>query len=365
MVPKTRKTTSRASQTMADLLAKEENRINILKKGDRLKAVITQIFPKRVYFDVGAKTEGVIFGRELERVRDFIKTLKVGDQVSAVVGNPEDSRGQILLNLYNQAQGAAWGFYEDKLKSGEIVEVTGRDQNAGGILVDAPFSLAGFIPGSCLGIKWVGEEAGLVGKKIKVKVIEVNKDKNRLVFSERAVSEEKEIAKELSILEKIKIGDVLKAKIHKVAPYGLFVKIEKDKVELEGLVHISEIAWEKVDDLTKRYHIGGKIQVKVLGKQNDRLQLSVKQLSQDPWQDIVKKYPKDKEFKGIVTKVISYGWLVSLKEGIEGLVHISKVPVGRKIRAGEKIDCFIDSVDPNNRRISLGLVLKKKPVEYK
>jgi len=365
MVSKTKKVASQASQTMADLLSKKGNEINILKKGDRVKAIITQISPKRVYFDIGAKTEGVIFGRELERVRDFVKTLKVGDQISPVVGNPEDSRGQILLNLYNQAQEVAWNFYEDKLKSQEVIEVTGKGQNAGGILVDAPFSLAGFIPGSCLGVKWVNREADLVGKKIKVKVIEVNRDKNRLVFSERAVSEEKEIAKELSILEKIKIGDVLGAKIHRVAPYGLFVKIEKDKIELEGLVHISEIAWEKVNDLTKRYHVGGKIQVKVLNKQNDRLQLSVKQLSPDPWQDVVKKYPKDKELKGIVVKVTSYGWLVSLKEGIEGLVHISKVPVGRKIKVGEKINCFIDSVDPDNRRISLGLVLKKKPVEYK
>jgi len=365
MVSKTKKTASQASQTMADLLSKKENKINILKKGDKVKAIITQISPKRVYFDIGAKTEGVIFGRELERVRDFIRTLRVGDQISPVVGNPEDSRGQILLNLYNQAQEVAWNFYEDKLKSEEVIEVTGRDQNAGGILVDAPFSLAGFIPGSCLGVKWVDKEADLVGKKIKVKVIEVSRDKNRLVFSERAVSEEKEIAKELSILEEIKIGDVLGAKIHRVAPYGLFVKIKKDKVELEGLVHISEIAWEKVDDLTKRYHVGGEIQVKVLDKQNDRLQLSVKQLSLDPWRDIVKKYPKDKELKGVVTKVTSYGWLVNLREGIEGLIHISKVPVGRKIKVGEKIDCFIDSVDPNNRRISLGLVLKKKPVEYK
>ena len=365
MVAKTKKTVSRSPQTMADLLNKKGNAINIFKKGDRVKATVTQISPKRVYFDIGAKTEGVIFGRELERIRDFVRTLKVGDQVFPVVGNPEDSRGQILLNLYNQAQETAWNFYKDKLKSGEIVEVTGRDQNAGGILVDAPFSLAGFIPGSCLGAKWIGREGDLVGQKIRVRVIEVDRDKNRLVFSERAVSEEKEIAKEKLALKKIKTGDILKAVINKVAPYGLFVKIKKDGVELEGLVHISEIAWEKVDDLAKRYQVGTKLKVRVLDKQNGRLQLSVKQLSPDPWQDIVKKYPKDKEVKGTVTKVTSYGWLVNLSDGIEGLVHISKVPVGKKMAVGKKINCFIDSVDPKNRRISLGLVLKKKPVEYK
>jgi len=354
------------SQTMAELMAKEGKNIKILKKGDIVEATVTQISPKRVYFDLGAKTEGVIFGKELERVRDFIRYfLKVGDKVGAVVGNPEDARGQILLNLNNQARAAAWRFYEEKLKTGEELEVVGKGQNQGGLLVDAPFSLAGFIPESCLRSPWKKKVDELVGKRIKVKVIEVDKEKNRLVFSERAVSEKEQIVKEKKLLRKIKKGDILKVKIKKVAPYGLFVNVEEEGVALEGLIHISEISWDKVDNLTDLYRAGDEIKAMVLSKQGDRLQLSLKQLKPDPWQKVAAKYKKGKQVKGTVSRITSYGWLVNLEKGVEGLVHISKIPAGKEVKVGEKIDCFVETVDVKNRRISLTLVLKEKPVGYK
>lgn len=352
-------------QTMADLLKGFSDDVYIPKKGERILATISEITPRRVFFDIGAKTEGVLFGRELERVKDFVARLAVGDRVAAVVGEVEDPRGQILLNLRDTAGDYAWDFYQRALADNKVIEVVGQDQNAGGILVQAPFGLTGFIPGSCLGAKWAGREDSLVGEKIKVKVIEVDREKNRLVFSERAVSEAGQIAKEKTALGKLKEGAIVKAKITKIAPFGLFVEIEQDGAILEGLVHISEISWEKVNDLNSLYQVGDVIKAKIVNKEGDRLQLSIKQLKADPWEEIIKKYPKNKQINGKVTKITNYGWLVELDKGVEGLVHISKIPTDGQAEVGDSVKCFIDSIDPANHRISLGLVLTRKPVGYK
>lgn len=366
LIKKNKKTKkSNQPKTMADLLDQTLEDFYIPKKGEQVLATISEITPKRVYFDIGAKTEGVLFGRELERVKDFIAHLKEGDKVKAVVGEAEDPRGQILLNLRNIAQDHAWSFYQEKLSSNKEIEVIGQDQNAGGILVQAPFGLTGFIPGSCLGAKWIGQEDLLINNRIKVKVIEVDREKNRLVFSERAVSEADQIAKEKQALEEIKEGDVVEAKIIKIAPYGLFVEVSKGKITLEGLIHISEVSWEKVGSLANDYQAGDIIKAQILNKEDGRLQLSIKQLKIDPWDKIVKKYPENKQITGKVTKITNYGWLVELNEGVEGLVHISKIPTDKKVEIGEEVACFIDSIDPANRRISLGLVLAQKPVGYK
>ncbi len=351
--------------TMADLLSKASKDFYIPKKGEEVLATVSEITSKKIYFDVGAKTEGVLFGRELDRVKDFIFQLKVGDKVKTVVGEVEDPRGQILLNLRNIAGNYAWSFYQERLTDGEPIEVVGQDQNAGGILVQAPFGLTGFIPGSCLGSEWINQENLLVGKKIKVCVIEVDREKNRLVFSERAVSEADQIAQEKSILNKLKEGEAVKTKVIKIAPYGLFVEVEQSEISLEGLVHISEISWEKVTNLNHLYQIGDVVEAKILNKEGNRLQLSIKQLKSDPWEEIVKKYPENKQIAGKVTKITNYGWLVELDEGVEGLVHISKIPTNKKTEVGDEVSCFIDSIDPANRRISLGLVLAQKPIGYK
>jgi len=362
---KKKKKKSRQSQTMGDLLTKTDEEINIPQKGDELLAEIAEITPNRIYFNINAKTEGVLFGRELEQVSDFVDTLKVNEKVAVVVGQAEDPRGQILLNLKNSARKYAWNFYNKKIKNDQPVVVVGLDQNSGGILVEAPFNLTGFIPGSCLGANWLNKEEQLKGKKIKVKIIEVNEEQNRLVFSERAVSEAGEIAEEKKVLSKIEKGDKLKAKIVKIAPYGLFIEAEKNGVVLEGLVHISEISWQKVDNLEELYHEGEEIMTRVLKKEDGRLQLSIKNLQSDPWQEVVKKYPESKEITGHITKITSFGWLINLEKGVEGLVHISKIPTNKKVNVGDEIKCFIESVDVDNRRISLGVVLTKKPIGYK
>ncbi len=352
-------------QTMEELLASTGYKFKGLKKREIVDGIITEISPKQVFIDIGAKTQGVILGKELALIKDFVARLKVGDKVKAYVGSPETDRGQILLSLRTFAKDYAWKLYEDLLLSGEEVTVKGREVNKGGLIVDTPNGLQGFIPGSQLGSAWRGKIEQLVGKSLKSKVIEVKKDQNRLVFSEKAVSDAEKMANLQKILKKVKVGEELSAEVTQIAPFGLFVKVKIEEETVEGLVHISEVSWLKVDDLTKLYKIGDTVKVKIISTEDGRLQFSVKQLLVDPWEKLEEKYPLEKKLTGKVVKLASFGALVEIEPGIEGLLHISKIPPEFSVKEEDKIDVFIDSVDKKSRRISLDLVLKEKPVEYK
>ncbi|MGB9637532.1 MAG: 30S ribosomal protein S1, partial [Microgenomates group bacterium] len=348
-----------------ELLTLETNKIRGLKRGEIVDGVVTEIGPKAIFIDIGAKTEGVVLGKEFEREKDFIRSLKPGDKVKAYVGSAENEKGQILLSLRQAASAFAWDFFANLLKSGGETEVKGREINKGGLIVDAQYGLQGFVPGSQIGSVWQGKLNSLVGRKLLVKVIEVNREQNRLVFSEKAVSDAEKIKKTAQAVKKLKLGQVLEATITQVAPFGLFVKAVVDEEEIEGLIHISEVSWQKVDDLSKNYHPKDKLTVKVINLDSGRVQFSLKQLLPDPWEELEKKYPLETGLSGKVVRLTSFGALVEIEPGIEGLVHISKIPPETVINEGDKIDVYIESIDKKSRRISLGLVLSQKPIEYK
>lgn len=352
-------------QTMEELLSSTGYQLKGLKKGSFVDGTIKEITRKTLYLDVGGKTEGIVSGKEFELVRGFINQLKIGDKVKAYVGSPESEGGQILLSLRDFAKNSAWKEFEDLLSSQEEVDVIGREINKGGLIVDAPYGLQGFIPGSQIGSFWRGKLEQLVGKNLKAKVIEIKREQNRLVFSEKAVSDAKKIANLAKILQKIKNGDIFEAEVTQIVPFGIFVKIMVDKEPAEGLIHISEISWLKVDDLSKLYKLGDKLKAKVISLEDNRLQFSLKQLLPDPWDDLEVRYPLEKGLAGKVIKLASFGALVEIEPGVEGLLHISKIPPEFSINEGDKVDVFIDSIDKKTRRISLGLVLKEKPLEYK
>jgi len=350
-------------QTMEELLAM--SKVQGLRKGQLVEGVVTEIGSNSIFIDIGAKTEGVVLGKEFEREKDFIKNLKPGDKVKAYVGSVEDERGQILLSLRQAAVGFAWEKFAQMMKTKERVEVRGREVNKGGLIVDAPYGLQGFIPGSQIGSSWEGKIDSLINRKLLVEVIEVNQEQNRLVFSEKLVSDEEKLKKTAKAIGKLKIGDVFEAEVTQVAPFGVFVKIKTKEGEVEGLVHISEISWLKVDDLTQIYKPGDKVSVKVINLEGGRVQFSIKQLLPDPWEEMDKKFPVGFQTSGKVTRLASFGALVEIEKGIEGLIHISKIPPEYILQEGDKVSVYIESVDKKNRRISLGLVLKEKPVGYK
>ena len=361
-----KKTSSQKPKSMEELLALSQQQFPTIKQGDFVEGTVVEIKPKTIFIDIGGKTEGIVTGKELELVREFVKSLKVGDKVAAQVRVLENERGQTLLSLRKAAAEFSWQFFQKALKEGKVVEVFGKEVNRGGVVVIAPFGLFGFIPGSQIGKKYHRRPENLVGQNIKVKVLEVDKEKNRLVFSERMVSEPEIVEKEKKVIKKVKEGEIFEAEVARVEPFGLFILVPLTKeVEVEGLVHISEVSWEKVTDLTQMFKVGEKVKVMLLNKAGDKLQFSIKRLKPDPWEGIEKKYPVDSPVKGKVVEITDFGALVNLEPGIEGLIHISKIPPKVKLKEGEKVKCFIEHIDKERRRLSLVLTPTEKPIGYK
>ena len=352
-------------QTMDQLLKKAGHKLTAFKKGDEVEGVVVEKTKKALYVDVGGKSEGMVIDREMKAAKDFISQLHPGDVIKVIVSQPENDRGQMLLSLKQASQNFIWAEFEEKLKTQEIIKVTGREVNKGGLIVDVKGGIQGFIPASQISSAYLNQVEKLVDESIEVKVIEVDREKNRLILSEKEVTEADLIKEQKQAIKGIKVGDILEGKVVGLMPFGLFVKAGDTK--LEGLVHISEISWEKVDDPSQFFKSGDKIKIKVLAIDDKlgKLNLSIKQLIKDPWEGIDKKYPKDAQVKGEVVRVAPFGVFVSLEPGVEGLVHVSKLPTDKTFKEGDKVNCFIESINLDDRKLSLGLVLTQKPIGYK
>lgn len=359
-----------APKTMADLLAQSGYEVKPLNRGDVVEGTITEKGRHSLYIDIGAKTEGIVLDRDLADAKELLSELEVGDRIKAIVVQPENDSGQIVLSLKRAAMDRAWDFFEEKYETQEAFKVIGRETNKGGLIVRTR-GIQGFVPASQFSADYVGKVDKLVEKKVAVKVIEVDREKNRLILSERAVSEAEMLAAQQKVLDEVKKGDSHEAEITAVMPFGFFVKIyfEKgsQKTFLEGLVHISEISWERVSEVGAYGKVGDKVKVRVLAidEKSGKLNLSIKQLLPDPWGSVGEKYPKDKKVKGTVSRATPFGVFITLEPGIEGLVHISKIPATLSPKVGDELSCYVDSIDLEGRKMSLGVVLTEKPVGYK
>lgn len=373
--PTEKKTITSKPGSMEELIKKTGYSLQTFKKGDSVRATLTDKGKRAVFFDIGAKTEGLVASRELESIKDYLDLLNIGDTIEVRIITPENEKGQILLSLKEAANDWKWNLLEEYFKSGKAVEVRGLDVNRGGMIARI-MNIRGFVPTSQFGRSLTGKLDELYNKLFPVKIIEVDREKNRLIFSEKAISEEMVLKEQKEAIKQVKPGETYEGEISGVMPFGLFVRIpfksktvkkKKDEVFLDGLVHISQVSWGKIDDLQKLYKPGEKVKVKVIDadKKTNKLNLSIKQLQTDPWEDMAKKYKKDKKFKGVITRLAAFGAFIELEPGVEGLIHISKIPAEKEIKAGEKIQVYIESLDMEQRRISLGLVLKAKPVGYK
>lgn len=359
--------------SMEDLIKQTGYSLQTFKQGDLAKATLTDKGKRTVFFDIGAKTEGIVASRELEIVKDYLKQLNIGDIVEVRIVTPENEKGQILLSLKEAANNWKWNLLDQYFKSEEAVEVRGLDVNRGGMIARI-MGIRGFIPTSQFGRSWTGKLDQLYNKLFPVKIIEIDREKNRLIFSERAISEEVILKQQEEAVKKVKSGQEYQGEISGIMPFGLFVKIsvktgkaKEAAVFLDGLVHISQVSWGKIDDLQKLFKQGEEVKVKVIDVdvKTNKLNLSIKQLQSDPWEDIAKKYKKDKKFKGKVTRLAAFGVFVELEPGVEGLIHISKIPAEKELKVDDQIQVYIESLDLEQRRISLGLILSAKPVGYK
>lgn len=350
--------------TMADLLSSAKSKVIKLSPGQKVKGTVVAINDKSVIIDIGAKSEGIVAERAFSDARDFISRLKVGDEVLATVLFPETRDGSILLTLKDAMSESSWKEVEKSYKDKSDVAVYAKGVTNSGVAVDVS-GLSGFIPSSQLGKEASKKPQELVGKYFKARVIEVDKLKNKLVLSEREVSDAEDIKLSKKALKSIKEGDVFDGEVTTVANFGCFVAIKVDKIKLEGLVHVSEMSWGKVAHPSDVLKIGDKVKVAAIGTKDGKLALSIKQASDDPWTKASKKYKKEDKVKGKVTKNSDFGTFVELEPGVEGLIHMTKIPPGKKFEIGQELNCYIEEIDTKNKKISLGLVLTSIPVGYK
>lgn len=363
---------SKPASTMEELLANTGYQISAPKRGDTVKGIVTDITKKMMTVDIGAKSEGVVLDKELAAAADFVNDLKVGDEVELVVRMPESDQGYILLSLKDAADDKRWDKFNEWMETEKPVEVAGIEVNKGGLIVKVGL-INGFVPASQFSQKYLGNMDELVGKTFKAQVIEVDREQNRLIFSEKAIGEAEEIAKKDEAVKSVHVGDILEGVVSGIMPFGVFCTVsvpiegQEEVGKVEGLIHISEISWEKVDDPNKHYKVGDKIEVQVIGIEDTtgKLNLSVKRLKNDPWSEIEKKYAVGTKHTGEVVRIAPFGVFVNFEAGIDGLIHISKMPAEREFKVGEKVDVYVEMLDVENRRMSLGVVLTEKPVGYK
>lgn len=369
MATKSSKESSKSKKpvSMADLLAKAGKKLVSFSVGQKIRAKVIVKTPKGLILDIGGKSEGVVTEKAFIEARDFIKTLKVGDEVLASVLIPESREGSVVLSLRQAMFSASWEVLEKAKNEKEEIVVLGKGINPSGIAVEVE-GVGGFIPTTQLGKDVAKNPQSLVGKYFKAVILDVDRLNNKLVLSEKEVSDASDIKAARREMGKIKEGDIYDGVVTTVANFGCFVALPSG---VEGLVHISEISWGRVGRISDVVAKGDKVKIKVIGKKDMSLEagvklaFSIKQAQKDPWEGVEKKYKPEGKVKGKVVRISDFGVFVELEPGIEGLIHITKIPPATRLSEGLEVNCYIEEIDTKSKRLSLGLVLTSKPLGYK
>lgn len=348
---------STSTVTMDELLA--SNDVKQLKTGDPVEGTVTSVRKHEVWVDLGPNGIGVIFRREVGQT-----PLNEGDSITASVVDPELDEGYALLSMKRAAKDRGWGELQRLFEAQEIVEVTPYDANRGGLLVEME-GIRGFLPVSQLAAEHYPRVSdadkdeiltklnALTSKSLRVRILDVSRNDNKLIFSEKeAVRDDMQ-----SRLTKLKVGDVVEGVVTGVIDFGAFVNVDG----IEGLVHISEISWERVEDPRKYIKIGENVKAKIIAIDKDRLSLSIKQMSDDPWMVEVKKFKKGEVVEGKITRITPFGAFVQLSPSVEALVHVSEMSDDESIdpeqlfKLNETKKFKVLEIDTENRKIALSL----------
>lgn len=337
----------------------------ILREGELVAVTLTEKANRAVYFDVPRIGTGVIYGIELINAKSILKNLEVGDQVTAKVIVPENQDGFIELSLVEAGKQKAWQELKELKDTDQMVEAKVVGSNAGGLLLEVR-GVQGFLPASQLSNENYPQSEGgdrqvvtdelkkFVGQELKVKIISLNPRTNKLIFSERemVVSNAKEL------LEKYKEGDVVPGIISGLADFGAFVKFA-DQPEIEGLIHISELSHNMIDNPKEVVSVGDMVQAKIVEIKEGRVSLSLRALQEDPWSKAGDKFKAGDKVKGTIYKLNPFGAFVKLDHGLMGLIHVSEFgsveELKKNLEPGEQYDFLIDAVKPEEKRIVLKL----------
>jgi small subunit ribosomal protein S1 len=350
--------------TMDDLLAQTDEGSKQLTAGETVDGKVLSVKKHEILVDLGARGIGLVPRREVS----FSKALSEGDEVTASVIDTELDSGYALLSLRKAVKDKGWDDILAKLEDGEVIEITPYDANRGGLLAEYE-DIRGFLPVSQLSAEHyprVGSSDkdeilqklnSLVNNSIKVRILDADKRTNKLIFSE------KEAVKDglAERFETLKVGDTVQGIVTGVVDFGVFVNVDG----IEGLIHISEISWERVNNPNEYVKVGQTVEAKIIAIDKDRLSLSMKQLKEDPWLSEVAKFGAGDKVEGTVTRITPFGAFVQISPAVEALVHVSELGKGSDIdpenifTLNERKEFKVLDIDKDNRKISLSLANKK------
>ena len=350
--------------TMDELLANEGDGAKQLTQGDSVNGTVLSIRKHEVLIDLGAQGVGLVPRREV----GFYRNLNIGDEVTASVVDIELDNGYSLLSLRKAAKDRGWDEVMSKMESGEILEVSPYDANRGGLLVEHD-GVRGFLPVSQLSAEHyprVGSSDKdeilqrlniLIGQKLNVRVLDCDRKANKLIFSEKEAIKDGLAER----FEKLAIGDLVEGVVTGVVDFGVFVNVDG----IEGLVHISEISWERVNNPSDYVKVGDTIKAKIIAIDKDRLSLSIKQLTDDPWMAEVDQFKVGDKVEGTITRITPFGAFVQISPAVEALVHVSELGGNdnadpeKVFTLNEKKEFVVLDLDKENRKISLKLPTAK------
>jgi small subunit ribosomal protein S1 len=342
-----------------DFLAAVEKTLKFFNDGDLISGVVVKIDRDEVLLDVGYKTEGVIPSRELSIRQDANPSdiVKVGDAIEALVLQKEDKEGRLILSKKRAQYERAWGDVEkikeaDGVVKGVVIEVV-----KGGVIVD--IGLRGFLPASLIELRRVRDLGPYLGTEVEAKILELDKNRNNVVLSRRALLEESQSANRTTFLNDLVKGQVRTGVVSSIVNFGAFI----DLGGVDGLVHVSELSWKHIEHASEVVEVGQEVTVEVLEVDNDRerVSLSLKATQEDPWQLFARTHAIGQYIPGKVTKIVPFGAFVRVADGIEGLVHISELSAKHVEHADQVVsvnqDVFVKliDIDLERRRISLSL----------
>lgn len=330
-----------------------------LKRHSRIKGRVTKVEQDKVYVDIGAKTDGVVPLRELtfRPVTSAAEVVSEGDEIEVVVLRPENEQGEAVLSKRRVDEELAWSRLAEAKESGAPIEALVTERVKGGLVVDV--GVRGFIPGSQVSREFIEDLSGFVGQRLKVKVLEVDRGKRNVIVSRRLVVEEESQRAKAEALAHLEPGSIVQGTVRRLTNFGAFV----DVGGVEGLLHVSELAWGRVKHPSEVLSEGQEIKVKILKVDRDtgRVSLGLKQTMPDPWESAAAKFHPGQIVSGEVVRVVDFGAFVRLDDGIEGLVHVSQLAPGRvekasdAVKPGEKVEVKVLAVDPEKKRISLSI----------
>jgi small subunit ribosomal protein S1 len=343
---------------MDDLLAGSD--IKQLVTGETVEGVVTSIKKHQVWIDLGSRGVGIVMRREIGHGQQ----LEEGQQVTVSVIDPEMDEGYALLSMRRAAKDRGWDELQRIFEAGEIIEVTAYDANRGGLLVELE-GIRGFLPVSQLAAghyprvsgadkdEILQKLAALTNKPLRVRILDVSRKDNKLIFSEKEAVKDDMQAR----FAELKVGDEVEGVVTGVIDFGAFVNVDG----IEGLIHISEISWERVENPRNYVKVGETVKAKIIAIDNDRLSLSLKQMTEDPWLKEVKAFKKGDMVEGKITRITPFGAFVQLSPSVEALVHVSEmgdedsIDPEKLFQLNEKKTFKVLDIDTSARKISLSL----------